>query len=169
MASQPQHTAAERSMTLDDILRILKQTRLFAGLSQQQIAGFAGSLEGVSFEAGDELLQKGDETFGLNIILHGSVEVVLPGSGNVAEVKLGVLRTGDFFCEYAIFDDQPASASVRALRSGDLIRFPKEAFRAVLQDNPLLASAIYYNLLHVLVERLRLTGQDFEVLMSGNA
>ena len=170
MASQPQYTdAAEHSMTLADILRMLERTRLFAGLSQQQIAGFAGSLEGISFEAGDELLQKGDESFGLNIVLRGSVEVVLPGLRDAAEVKLGVLHAGDFFGEYAVFDDQPASASVRALRSGDLIRFPKETFRAVLQEEPALTSAIYYNLLHVLVERLRLTGQDFEVLMSDNA
>ena len=107
----------------------------------------------------------------LNIVLSGSVEVFLPGvadtptSTRINRVTLANLKRGDCFGEYAIFDDTPASVAVVGVRPGKLISSDKEKFRAVLRENDTGAKKIYCNLLQIMVERLRTSDRDFDVLL----
>ena len=159
-------------MKLKDVLLLVGRTRVFAGLSQNEIRLFGDAFEGVNFQEGEILLREGAPLVGLSIVLSGSVEVCLPGiaeapkAKRVKKVMLATLKSGDCFGEYAIFDDKPASASVIGVRPGQPIAISQDAFRAVLARNDTVARKIYHNLLQVMVERLRASDHDFDVLLS---
>lgn len=160
------------NMKLKDVLLLVGRTRVFAGLSQPQLQLFGGAFEGVNFNEGQILLTEGAPHAGLNIVLSGSVEVCLPGlaeapkAKRVNKVVLATLKTGDCFGEYAVFDDKPASATVTGVRPGKLISIGQVAFRSVLAGHDTVAKIIYHNLLQIMVERLRASDHDFDVLLS---
>jgi len=163
--------AGTEKMFLKDVLHLITQTRIFKGLSIDELKLFTDDLEGVHFDAGTVLLHEGGPHSGLFIVLAGSVEVFLPGvaeapkSKRINKVSLATLKTGDCFGEYAIFDDKPASASVVGVRPGKVVCMDQQTFRAVLEHNDTVAKKIYRNLLTVMVERLRASDQDFDVLL----
>ena len=159
-------------MFLKDVLHMITGTRILQGLSIDELRLFTDDLEGIHFEAGTPLLEEGGPNTGLHIVLAGSVEVYLPGiaeapkSKRMNKVSLATLKTGDCFGEYAVFDDKPSSASVVGVRPGKVVRIHQETFRQVLAHNDTVARKIYRNLLTVMVERLRSSDRDFDVLLS---
>ena len=162
-----------RRLKLKKVLRLIGDTRVFYGLYGGELELFATSLRYIKFDAGIVLLEECAPLAGLNIVLSGSVEVFLPGvaeapaSTRLNKVTLANLKRGDCFGEYAIFDDKPASASVVGVRPGKLIYIAQDKFRAVLSQNDTVAKKIYHNLLQIMVERLRASDRDFDVLLSG--
>lgn len=162
----------QNAMKLDDVLRLLAATRVFANLRRDELALFADHIEGVGFVSGDTLVQERQMHEGVHVVLRGSLEVILPSaarSGKTSrsnDITLATLKSGDCFGEYSIFDDKPASASVIGMRDGQLIRIKREAFRTVLGKHDRVAKSIYYNLLRILVERQRAAGKDMDILMS---
>ncbi|MEM9056369.1 MAG: cyclic nucleotide-binding domain-containing protein [Pseudomonadota bacterium] len=162
-----------RRQKLRKALRLIGQTRVFYGLFEKELQLFASSLRYTTFDAGTVLLEEGAPLTGLGIVMSGRVEVFLPGMGDAPQalrpnkVVLGSLKSGECFGEYAVFDDQPASASVVGVRPGKLVTIAPDRFRAILRENDTVAKKIYYNLLRVMVERLRASGRDFDVLLSG--
>jgi CRP-like cAMP-binding protein len=66
-----------------------------------------------------------------------------------------MLQAGDCFGEYSLLDQQLTSASVTATQDGELLKITKPAFDEILNANDHIAKIIYYNLLQVLIGRLR--------------
>lgn len=157
---------------LKDVLLLVGRTRVFAGLTQAELRLFGDALQGRAFDTGTELLREGAPQEGLSIVLSGSVEVCLPGpkesptARRANKVTLATLKTGDCFGEYAVFDEKPASASVIGFRPGRLVSIRRDAFRSLLDNHDTVAKKIYYNLLQIMVERLRESDRDFDVLLS---
>ena len=154
-----------------DVLLLVSRTRVFAGLKQRELQLFGDAFECMSFGEGETLLREGTPLVGFNVVISGSVEVCLPGvsqdprARRARKVTLATLKSGDCFGEYAIFDDKPASASVIGVRPGQLIMIGQDAFRGVLANNDTVARKIYHNLLQIMVERLRASDHDFDVLL----
>ena len=73
----------------------------------------------------------------------------------MSKVQLNTLCAGDCFGEYSLIDQNPISASVVATEAGELIQITKPAFDAVLQANDRIAKTVYFNILRILVGRLR--------------
>ncbi|MEL7449249.1 MAG: cyclic nucleotide-binding domain-containing protein [Pseudomonadota bacterium] len=153
------------------VLKLIGETRVFYGLFEKELELFVPSMRYVKFDAGTVLLEEGAPLKGLNIVMSGSVEVFLPGvaesssSTRLNKVSLATLKRGDCFGEYNIFDDKPASASVVGVRPGKVICCYQDQFRTVLRENDTVAKKIYYNLLRIMVERLRESDRDFDVLL----
>jgi CRP-like cAMP-binding protein len=70
--------------------------------------------------------------------------VVLEGSAAVTRGshKLGVLSVGQVFGEMALLDDQPRSATVKALEPMRMLVIPGPAFRRLLTTVPGLSDAL---------------------------
>ena len=147
---------------------MLARPRVFNGPCQTRITLFAKVPDGVGFGAGAVLLAKGDNAYGLNVVLHGSVEVV----HRVAKPLLKSGRTdvtekGGLPGECAVLDESPASANIRALRAGDLTCFPEGRIRDGAAARPGgLASTVYCRVSHVMVERLLTVGLGSPVLLN---
>jgi CRP/FNR family transcriptional regulator, cyclic AMP receptor protein len=151
------HSVVFEHLTSPDIDRILPACRL------------------LDVPPGQVILAEGELGDGLYIILEGEVEVFLPeqGAGGVKRrgiVQLNVLGSGRCFGEYGIVDDNPSSASVRAVAPSKLCALARTDFRRIMEANDRIAKVVYANLLRFLIRRLRVKDQelDFVLLLEEN-
>ena len=93
---------------------------------------------------------KGDSMY---VVQSGKVEVVQTGEDG-DEHQLRTLKSGEFFGEMAIFEDEVRSATVRAVGDARVLEVDKKTVERRLQDNPQLA----VNMLKTMSSRLRDSG-----------
>ena len=90
----------------------------------------------------------------VRIVVHGELEEKKPVNPGVNE-----LGPDDIFGEFSIFDDSPASADVIAVAETELFEIDIVAFKNYLQNNPAISCEIFYEMLVILVRRLRRADQ----------
>ena len=138
---------------------LLRQVPLFAAFSSQQIETLLNYVQHKSYPRGVFVMQAGDETDSLYVILSGKVKVVI-NDDQGREVILGFMGAQDFFGEMGILDDQPRSASVYTLENCEMLRLSKEGFMTCVRENSEVAMLVIRNL----VKRLRAADRKIEGL-----
>ncbi len=88
-------------------------------------------------EKGEFLCSEGDLGTEMFIVHRGKVEVLKNFEGGVTQ--LAVFEQGDFFGELSLLDDEPRSASVRALEDTVLVRVNGATFIQMLGETPEIA------------------------------
>lgn len=154
MNTEPVLTRAVPALQADtnpEALRhVLKQCRLFRGLSEPELDLTIGCLQLCGGREGTVLVAQDRPGDGLYIVYSGRVKVVMYGAQG-REVTLAILRPGEVFGELAMLDGAPRSATVVAMSDAQLLALPREDFMRHLQRNPQTA----LNLLTELARRLR--------------
>lgn len=151
--------ASPRSTPLAEKLAFLKQVPLCAHLSDQELIAFSQALKLREYSKGQMVFQQGDPGSMLSIILNGKVRVFrLTPSG--LETTLTILGTGDLIGEFAAIDQQPRSASARAMGKCAMLQMSAETFFGYVREQPNLA----LGLMHVLVSKLRWTAAYAETI-----
>ena len=90
------------------------------------------------------------------VILDGSVAITDSDSKTI----FATLKSGDFFGELALLDEEPRSASAIAEEPSRLIGFFRTDLLTLMKRSPELGNKILLNLSRVLGERLRRTNQE---------
>lgn len=129
---------------------VLRSVPLFAMLSEAQRAVLTNVVQWRSFARGSTIIEAGDTTRSLYIIVSGRVQVVM-GDDAGDEVILAILRPGEYFGEMGLIDDLPRSASVVAREPCELLTLSKHGFAGCLRENFDLTMAVARGL----VKRLR--------------
>lgn len=109
--------------------------------------------ETVQFSAGQVVVTAGDADEAFYIVTAGSVDVVVPGTGET----LTTIPEGSVFGEISFFDGQPRSASIRASTDGSAIRLTRDGFERLSGWDPVLGRQILMDLGKILALRLRWT------------
>jgi CRP/FNR family cyclic AMP-dependent transcriptional regulator len=157
-------------MSNGEILRILSNSEVFHGLTNTDLEILSQHCEKRAFQKGDTLIKERHPASGFHIIVKGKLEVLLPEhiegrrEQRVSEVKLNVLKEGDCFGEYAIIGKMPASASIVAMESGEVLRIAEDDFNRVLA-NDRIARAVYHNLLRTVLKRLRKREKEYDLFL----
>ncbi len=138
---------------------VLKTVPLFAAFSDQQIATLLNYVQHRSFPRNVYVMQAGDETDSLYVMLSGKVKVVISDEQG-REVILGFMGAQDFFGEMGILDDQPRSASIYTLEPCEMLRLSKSGFVNCIKENADVAMLVIRNL----VRRLRDADRQIESL-----
>lgn len=103
-----------------------------------------------TYPANSILINEGDRTDSMYIILEGEVKVfACDESGK--EVILNILGPDEYFGELALVDDQPRSASVMTLKPTKVMVVSKGDFKHCLVENPDLS----FNLIRALTRQVR--------------
>jgi CRP/FNR family transcriptional regulator, cyclic AMP receptor protein len=131
------------------IVERLEKVSILGSLSTHQLKNLAKWVKVVAFEEGETIVKQGDAGIGLYLILEGSAEV-RRGNRNLA--RLGV---GQFFGEMTLFDNQPRSADVVALRHSKLAVLSKWEFWGFAASEP----TVLLKVLEEMSRRLRATDQ----------
>ena len=139
--------------------RILKTVPLFSSLSDEQLQVLQRCLQQRSYPRNSLIVQVGEATDALYIILSGRVKVQIADAQG-REGILAIMGPHEYFGEMGLLDDQPRSASVETLEACEMLRFSKSGFIACLKDNFELAMVIVRNL----VQRLREADRKIESL-----
>jgi CRP/FNR family transcriptional regulator, cyclic AMP receptor protein len=108
----------------------LKKVTILGALSDNQLTTLAGWARVLAFEAGETVVKRGDKGDGLYLILEGAAEV---RHGARVLARLG---GGQFFGEMSLFDNQPRSADVVALRPSKLVVLSKWEFWGFAASEP---------------------------------
>jgi CRP-like cAMP-binding protein len=129
---------------LPDDVEALRRVRFFEDLTPEDLDRIAGIGQRRSFEAGDAIVHKDDDTGGLYILLSGTATVEAGGTTHT-------LHPGDFTGEMGLLAKKPRSATVVAAEPVEAMVIETMYFKPFLIKNPSVA----VHLLEVVAERLR--------------
>lgn len=138
---------------------IVSETYLLKGATLGDIDAVGVISTERTFQAGDVVVQAGDKSDDIFVVLEGRVQVVASDGTVVAE-----LRKGAIVGEIGFLDGHPRTAKVVALNTCKVLDVPGKEFKQMLLTNPKLASVIYRNMALALAERLRAANVELEAL-----
>lgn len=105
--------------------------------------------EVLEIKAGEYLMRDGEESTQMYYLQSGSLAVCkVKGS---AEQQIGTIYSGELVGEMSFLDQEPRSASVKAISDAKLMVIPHEKFEQFFHGQP----AWYKALINTLLERLR--------------
>ncbi len=143
------------------IAGILKDGSVLKGVDSDLSAALVERGSTIILEEGQSLFLEGDEAGGFYIVKSGGLKAtrLSPEGG---EQLLAVFSPGDSIGEMGMFDDEPRSATIVALRTSSLLHWSKSAFFRFADEN----GGLYQHLLGVMAKRLReandaLAARDF--------
>lgn len=130
--------------------RIISAIPLFSGLPRDQIDDLTRIAVDKHFRKGQIIFSEGDAGDGFYLIIDGLVKI-FKVSFEGKEQILHIFGPGEPFGEVPVFSGRHFPAHAEALAKTHLVFFPKDAFTALIHQNPSLAM----NMLAVLSMRLR--------------
>lgn len=140
-----------------DVAELLTSHSLFSHLSPAAIYRLVELAQTRNFCPGELILQEGQISTGCFIILSGQVEVI-KSFNTQRQRSITLLGQGEIVGEMSVIDEQPHSATVRAIAETQCIMIERWDFKAQMQAYPEIA----LQLLPVLAKRLRATLDENE-------
>lgn len=105
--------------------------------------------------AGDVVVEMGETSRDLIIVLSGSFSVTVPTGRRGRSKTIGRIDAGSVFGELAFFDGAPRSSSVVADEDGEIFVLGWTAFERLAAVRPALATLILADLGTILASRFR--------------
>jgi CRP/FNR family transcriptional regulator, cyclic AMP receptor protein len=136
-------------MLIIERVAALNRAAIFADLHDHALAEIAQIVEEVTFEAGEVVIQQGQEETWMFVLVDGRLRV------DVGGVEVSRHASGAIVGELAILDPAPRAATVIALEPCLLFRIGQQPFREVMQEQPEVMAA----LLTMLTRLIRSAGQ----------
>ena len=146
-------------MSMLSNLELIRRVPLFALLTANQAESVADAVIKRRFKRGEGIVEQGEKSNTLFIILTGRVRVVTSDKRG-REVILATLQPGDYIGEMSLIDNEPHSATVRAEVQTDMLTLGREEFARCLPEN----SSMSYAIMKGLVQRLRQADRKIESL-----
>jgi len=153
--------------SLQQKLRIIQSSPLFVGFKRQECLYLLHFFEPKPFIVGDVLIHEGQILDEFYLLASGSWEAFLPKDEDYLyrpeEVHLGILKqSGLLLGEYSFVDQQPASASIRALEDSEVYSISRRSFERIVNSSNRTGMLIYKNLLSIIVARVRKQTEDID-------
>ena len=124
-----------------DKLPLLASAQLFRSLDPRALIDLLPELDWVPISGGDTLFRTGDASDSLYVVLSGRLRVISERCDGIDEAIREVAR-GESVGELALFTGRPRSATVRAIRDTELIKFSLSAFENTLTKHPQILSQL---------------------------
>ncbi len=129
---------------------MLHKVYMFSELAPAETDALTAHCQTRTYPANSILINEGDNTDSLYVILEGEVKVYASDETG-KEVILNILGPGEYFGELSLVDDQPRSASVMTLSPIKTMIISKSEFKRCLAENPELS----FNLIRSLTKQVR--------------
>lgn len=138
---------------------MIEDIPLFQSLNETERAALSGRFVVRRHPRNAVVINEGDETSSLYVIIEGRVKVYLTDQHG-KEVILNTQGPGEYFGEVSLLDDRPRSASVATLEDSKFAVLMRQAFIDCLRENPDIALQI----IRGLTERLRALSENVRSL-----
>lgn len=146
-------------MSMLSNLELIRRVPLFALLTASQAESVADAVVKRRFKRGEVIVEQGEKSNTLFIILTGRVRVVTTDKRG-REVILATLQPGDYIGEMSLIDNEPHSATCRAEIQTNMLVLGRAEFARCLPEN----SSMAYAVMKGLVQRLRQADRKIESL-----
>jgi CRP/FNR family cyclic AMP-dependent transcriptional regulator len=104
---------------------------------------------GKVYQDGEIIVRQGDSGDSMFVVQAGQVQVVAERGGE--ETLLRVAQAGELLGEMAIFEQQPRSATLRALGETKILTIDKKNFMRRINEDPTIA----FRILETMSQRVR--------------
>ncbi|MBL4615788.1 MAG: SLC26A/SulP transporter family protein [Magnetovibrio sp.] len=135
----------------------LAQMDLALNLNDNQTAYLKSILKEQSFCKGDVILNQGEHTTQMYLLVSGSVSVMVSMRGRRRSVRLSGLRPGVTFGEMGLINGLARSTSVIADQKVTCLVLSRSAFDEMTKDRPDIFNVVMMNMLRETSNRLRVT------------
>ncbi len=146
---------------------ILKEIRLFRGLSQKEIDLVADVATEWECAKGQFIFKEGDQSEVIYVIRKGEVAAQI-SEGFLVNHTVATLGSGEAFGELAFIDRQPRTATIRCTKPSILISITRDDFRRLGKANANIQRVMYKNIALFLAERLRSSNEKLKELVGRN-
>ncbi|WP_437617550.1 cyclic nucleotide-binding domain-containing protein [Sorangium sp. So ce1151] len=150
-------------MIVPERIEQLSKVPLFKGLTPAALELISRVASEETHALGTKIFQHGDPGDKLYILLEGRVRISREIAG-MGEEALAVLGPGAVFGEMALLDEAPRSADARVHERCRLLTVSKDAFEDLLFLHKELAYEVLWNVVRMLVQRLRETNNKLTFL-----
>jgi serine/threonine protein phosphatase PrpC/CRP-like cAMP-binding protein len=127
----------------------LRQIPLFHHLAYAELVRVINVARAREVPAGTTIIQQDEEGDDLFVLLEGRVSVIKDGE------VVAILKPGRHFGEMSIVDNEPRSATVKAVEKSILIRIVRADFYELLRQDSVMAVKLLWNFIQTLSLRLR--------------
>ena len=114
------------------LINWLKQVEIFSSFDESELEILESASHRKKFGFGETVLTSGEVPKELFVVLSGRVRLF---TVEEKEKSLGLAKEGDSFAEKAILSDSPIDFSVRTSGETELLCFPVDAIRKLLETN----------------------------------
>jgi CRP-like cAMP-binding protein len=122
-------------MEVETKLELFRQIPYLRSLPDTALQALAASLRELSYEPGDVIFRKGDESEGLGVVLRGRVRTLTTSPEGRQQV-LKVFGPGRTFGDIPVFDDEPQPADAIAISETVVVFIPQRELLDRLKQNP---------------------------------
>ena len=150
-----------------DLIEILQVIPFFAQLSKRDFSSLLNIIHDRSYVAHEYIFHQGDPGIGLYIIRNGEIRIERKLDKDET-VLLAKFKTGDFFGELALVDDEKRSASAIAESDVKLAVIFKPDMDEFITQSPKRAVKILKGISNVIAVRLRQLNEENVKLHSTN-
>jgi len=142
---------------INDILPILNDISIFAGLSDQQLRKLVGLLERVRYVAGQRVFTEGDQPSYIYIVLSGNVKLVI--GAEQTPLELVAFKEGECFGETSVVGIQSHAATTVAVGDTELLVLSRNTLLSLLKSDLELFSILILNIAREACRRLHKTDE----------
>lgn len=140
--------ASPRSTEVNLRLDTLRYVSLFRHLTMKELVQVLNAFRTVSYDDGEVVVQEGETSDGIFIILEGQLVVEKEGA------QVATLQAGTHFGEMALLNQRPRSATVRTQGPARLLIMTREAFSDCVKRDPTMGVKFLWTFAQVLSLRL---------------
>jgi CRP-like cAMP-binding protein len=119
---------------------ILRGEAIFDCMNDAQLETVLRNAQLQRYGRGERLIREGDPGDSMFVMLRGDAAVSVARNG--ASVRVGVMRQGDCFGEFALLTGEPRSATIQAENDCEVLEISKPVMAEVLRESPEYLSAL---------------------------
>lgn len=123
------------------VLSNARRLPIFARLDAQQMEQVASVMQVLRYESGEELFRQADAPPGMFMFVSGSGLLIQRGADGV-ERPFGNVTTGEYVNEASLFNEVPATASLRANEESIVLFLSRQQMRNVLAHHPEIRTSL---------------------------
>jgi len=125
----------------EDKLTYLSTAPLFQAIDSAALRDLRADVDWLFLAGGETLFHAGDAGDSMYVVLSGRLRIIAERSDGTSEIIREIAR-GESVGELALLTGRPRSATVRAIRDTELVRFPQAAFANAVQRHPQMFSRL---------------------------
>lgn len=146
-------------MQRDRLIEELKDAIILQNLSIPELRKFSQICELRGYDKGERIVEQDAVGTDLDLILGGSVDIVLHGKEG-GEIIVNTVQAGDVIGEASIFMDLPRTASAVARCESLVAAVPRDRLFGFCNGNPKAGLKIFTFVIYSLLRRLGATSRD---------